>query len=283
MKIVILYTDNGPEKLISIASAKRIYSTLKKLGYSTSKIPYSFETLSALSDYSLVINLVYGKEGEDGTISAILSNTNISYLGPSTKNCLMTYNKLVTKHYLLKHGIRTPRIGRGKYSLIFKPLNGGSSKQIFLSHSVESKFRKLPKNNYFYEEYLPGREFCSTAIKDRNKILYLPIIEIKKKGNIFNFKEKYKIRGDILEAPAKISHKLENEILTITRKCFKIFDCRFYIKVDLVLDTKNRPNVIEIDGIPGFGPKSILPKAAETKNISFVKLMKILIHESTSC
>jgi len=283
MRIAILYTNNSPEKLISIASAKRIYSALKKLGYSTSKIPYSLEKALALRDYNLVINLVYGKEGEDGTISTILDNTNIPYLGPSVKNCLMTYNKLVTKYYLFKHGIRTPKTSCGKYTRIYKPLNGGSSRQIFLLRSAESKSRKLHKNNYFYEEYLPGREFCSTAIKDHSKILYLPIVEIKKKGRVFNFKEKYKIRSDVLEAPAKISHELENEILTITRKCFKIFDCRFYVKVDLVLDAKNRPNVIEIDAIPGFGPKSILPKAAETKNIPFIKLMDILIRESTSC
>lgn len=283
MKIVILYTNNGPEKLISIASAKRIYSTLKKLGYSVSKIPYTLEKTSALRNCNLVINLVYGKEGEDGTVSAILDSTNIPYLGPSVKNCLMTYNKLVTKYYLLKYGIRTPKISRGKYTRIYKPLNGGSSRQIFLSRSVESKSSKLRKNNYFCEEYLPGREFCSTAIKNRNKILYLPIVEIKKKGRVFNFKEKYKIQGDVLEAPAKISHELKNEILTITKKCFKIFDCRFYVKVDLVLDTKNRPNVIEIDAIPGFGSKSILPKAAETRDIPYVKLMKILIRESTPC
>lgn len=283
MKIAILYTDGGPEKLISIASAKRTYAALKKLGNMASIIPYSLETLSTLDNYDLVINLVYGKNGEDGTISAILSNTNIPYLGPSTKNCLMTFNKLVTKYYLLKHRIRTPRTGCKKYPLIYKPLSGGSSKQILLVHNSRSKSRKLSNNNYFYEEYLPGREFCSTAIKNRNKLLYLPIVEIKKKSHVFNFEEKYKSQETILKVPVKINNKLENEILDITKKCFKIFDCTFYIKVDIVLDTKNRPNVIEIDAIPGFGPKSILPKAAETKNIPFVKLMEILVRESTSC
>ena len=166
--------------------------------------------------------------------------------------------------------------------LIFKLKTGGSSEEVKLITKKRDLQNILGKKiNYLLEEFLPGKEFCATAIKFKGGIICLPIAEIKKSGPVFNKDEKYKNKYS-LDIPAKIDNKLKNKLNSICKKCFKIFDCDMYTKIDIVLDKNYNPYVIEIDGIPGFGPNSILPRAAANMGISFEKLLQIFINEKTT-
>src|SRR3989344_1009034 len=125
MKVALLYKPTGAESEISILSTKHIFNNLKST-FDVYKVPFDIKSTYHLNDYDLVINLVYGELGEDGTISSFLESKRIPFLGPSTNNCFLTYNKIITKTTLQKNEIKTPNIA---YNIpcVYKPIFGGSS------------------------------------------------------------------------------------------------------------------------------------------------------------
>ena len=51
-------------------------------------------------------------------------------------------------------------------------------------------------------------------------------------------------------------------------------------RVDFRLDESNHPFVLELNSIPGFTPKSLLPKAAAAAGISFPELCDRVVQEA---
>ena len=285
MKVAILYRKDGNERDISVISANEVYKALRKLGYKPVRLAFSENMeLDRLKSFDIAFNLVYGQYGEDGILASIMQALKIPFVSPPVSNCLLTFNKLTTKKVLSLFGIRTPRQIQ-EIPLIFKPVTGGSSERVLLINT-KSELNKMQEeivgnsNNYLLEEFLVGREFCVTAIMRRGQLIQLPIAEIKKDGAIFSREEKYGGLKKYIEIPAKISLDLQNEIEDICQGCFKFLNCGIYVKADVILDSKGKPNVIEVDGIPGFGPNSVLTNAAKFFGISFEKLVEILINET---
>ena len=140
----------------------------------------------------------------------------------------------------------------------------------------------MPQNNleWIYEEFLPGREFSVTAFLKNKKLVCLPPAEVKKAEEVFTQEEKYGLTSNFLEVPAKIDKKLNYRLKEICQKCYSLLGCFFYTKVDVILDKDGQPNVIEVDGIPGFGPKSVITQAAAAVGISFRQLVCYLLKEA---
>ncbi len=282
MKIGLLYTNKGEEDEISRISTNYIEKQLLNRGYEIKKISFSPYKKLDLIKSDVIFNLVYGRYGEDGLISLALDQMKVPYIGPSFNNCLLTHNKLITKQVLTNSGIPTPKLSVTP-PCIYKPIAGGSSGDvIFVRESNrERKMNKYTERNLISEEYIDGKELCITAIKKNKKLLCLPIAEIVKKGPVLNSKEKYRSKGHYLLVPAKISTDTEKLINTICQKCYSLFDCKLFIKIDIILGKDQVPYVIEIDGIPGFGPHSIITTCARSIGIEAGTLFENFIHGAT--
>ena len=60
----------------------------------------------------------------------------------------------------------------------------------------------------------------------------------------------------------------------------KILGCRSFSRSDFILDPKGKLYMLETNTIPGMTENSLLPKAAKVLNISFPKLLEIVIEGS---
>lgn len=261
MKIGIAYNDIFGEKQISVLSADHVYPALLASGYEAERLPISKGLSPAkLKKFDLIFNLLYGEYGEDGQFSALLESLGIRYLGPFPHNCLLTFNKKITKEILVYNGIKVPAETTTP-PFILKPTCGGSSINIILiKDSSQIKKISQDRRDLISEEFLPGREFSLTAFVKNKKLFCLPPVEVKKKGVVFTGIQKYSPGNNFLQAPAKITKELKLQLEEICCKCFSILDCSFYTKVDVILDKREKPKVIEVDGIPGFGPKSVITR-----------------------
>lgn len=278
MKILILTNSTGNENQISNLSVKNVLTALEENDLQIEIFNFEPGLSIDTKNVDIVFNLAYGELGEDGTISSFIEQTGLPYIGPPTTTCLYTYNKIVAKNKLTEHNIAVPA-DKSDLPCIAKPITGGSSLGVKLIKN-EKQFNQAKKvNGIFFEEYLPGKEYCATAIKTEGKITILPIVEIVKTGKVFTNDEKYTKKKNHLRSPSDIDRKTAFEIRKICKRCFNIFNCSLYTKVDIVLDKNKKPNVIEVDALPGFGPKSILPFAAEKHGIPFNKLILGFIEE----
>lgn len=191
-----------------------------------------------------------------------------------------------------------------KFPIFVKPNLEGSSKGIF-NDSVVSDLKSLLKitrrtiNEYSHgvllENYLSGKEFTVGMIKNGKTWQVLPIIEVSfgelPKGirPIDSYEVKWIYDSpekgfDPLTCPAKIPNKLKLEIEDICTRACEVLDILDWCRIDLRLDKKGKPNILEINSPPGIMPNpkenSRFPRAARTAGINFPDLLDRIIHSA---
>ena len=177
-------------------SSKEYLKKAKKL----SIIKGGFETKGLLKaksvDFDVALNLIHGRDGEDGKIASILEFFDIKYIGPRVEASVLSYNKLYTK-WLAKH-LSVPTIdfvtikkGQSEYNIPFeypvivKPIRLGSS----IGVSVVTEASKM--------DYA-----LDVAFEFDNEVLIEPFIEGIKEYNLAGcYTDEWKL--SILEEPQK--------------------------------------------------------------------------------
>ena len=133
---------------------------------------FSTEGLFGLKEQNLgtVLNLIHGRDGEDGKIASLLEFNNISYISPRVDASVLSYNKLYTKLYAESLGVKVVpysvlNIGDNRdivleYPVIIKPVRLGSSIGVSIVKSVDELDYAL-----------------DTAFEYDNQVLIEPFIE----------------------------------------------------------------------------------------------------------
>ena len=123
------------------------------------------------------------------------------------------------------------------------------------------------------EKKIEGREFTVGIFGNRP----LPVIELKPKREFYDYRAKYtKGMTDYL-VPAKIPASLKMRLQKIALRVHKVLGLRDFSRVDLMVDRKSRPYVLEANSIPGFTELSLLPKAAKKAGYSFEDVCSQLV------
>ena len=250
----------------------------------------------ALVDIDIAFIALHGEFGEDGTVQGLLEKMNIPYTGSSSRASKAAMNKITAKEVfrsnnvpIARHEVLTMSSFNKNYdvnayfkllgpSLVVKPSNGGSS--IGLNIAGNEKDLKMAIDDAFryddrliIEEYIPGREITVGIIEDKA----LPIVEIVPKRKFFDFTAKYEKGMTEYIVPAQIEEKMYKMCQDVGLRAHKVLSARSFSRVDIILNEKTGPVVLEINTIPGFTETSLLPKAAKSVGISFEDLcLKIL-------
>src|SRR3989338_5428150 len=162
--------------------------------------------------------------------------------------------------------------------LVVKPSNGGSSiglniagNEKDLKTAIDDAFRY--DDRLIIEEYIPGREITVGIIEDKA----LPIVEIVPKRKFFDFTAKYQKGMTEYIVPAEIEKSIYEKCQDIGLAAHKVLSARSFSRVDIILNKKKGPVVLEVNVIPGLTETSLLPKAARAIGIGFEDLcLKIL-------
>lgn len=257
-----------------------------------------------------VFNIAEGLYGasREAQIPAMLEMLQIPYLGSDPLTLGICLDKARAKEILSHHKIPTAGftvIGsmddfddvRLKFPAIVKPLHEGSSKGIYNSCVVHNPDElanevKIILETYnepaLVEDFLPGREFTVGMLGNGDDLQVLPIVEIKFDAlpsgvnPIYSYEAKWiwdqtENPLDIFECPAKVDEPLKHEISRICSDAYRILKCRDWSRIDVRLDAHGRPNILEINPLPGVLPKvednSCLPKAARAAGLSYNQLI----------
>jgi D-alanine-D-alanine ligase len=259
-----------------------------------------------------VAECAYGSSRE-AQIPAMLDMLQIPYTGsdPLTlTTCLdkartkevLSYYKIPNAKFLLVQEINDLSNFDLSFPVIIKPVAEGSSKGIFNSSFINNFF-DLETNlaellqeysqPFLIEEFLPGREFTVALIGNKNDLEVLPIIELNlhelpsELVPIYSYEAKWVIDTkdnplNIFSCPADIDNDLENEIKEVAKKTFNILRCKDWSRIDIRLDANNKPNVIEVNPLPGILPdpddNSCFPKAARTAGMNYEEMINRVLN-----
>ncbi len=262
----------------------------------------------------IVFNIAEGFNGasREAQIPAMLEMLQIPYTGSDSLTLSSCLDKSRAKEILSYYNVPTPRftiISQSlkisqtnlKFPCIVKPLHEGSSKGIFNSSVVNNQAElerevSVVVEKYWQpaliEEFLIGREFTVAILGNGDELIVLPIVEIKFDtlpagvNPIYSYEAKWIWdRADapleIFSCPAKLSVSLQSEIESICCKAYNILHCKDWCRIDVRLDSKGKPHIIELNPLPGILPKpednSCFPKAARAAGINYNRLIQTVL------
>ncbi len=217
--------------------------------------------------------------GEDGTLSRMLEDMGLPYVGTPALGSALAMNKLLSKEEFTKLGLKTPdmlvlpqtsfdteedfkdylfQTAKKIFDAmpppwVIKPKSGTGSRGVQYVQTFGELVGALAEasregGDMIVEEYIPGREITIGMIEGfRGEQLYhlLPS-EIKKPGKIWDSETRQKGEHSFIPVGTHIS---ERELQEIGRTLFGHFGLRHYGLIELVESPKGR-YILEVDTLP---------------------------------
>lgn len=295
----------------TIAAVESALSRLGKVVRLEAKEDFPERLRQARPD--IVFNIAEGFHGvnREAHVPAICEFYGIPYSGSDPFTLTLCLDKARTKETLAFHGIPTPKFvlvekladlyrvaEQLTLPLFVKPVHEGSSKGITdsnLCRDREQLFRQTEflLENYrqpvLVEEFLPGKEFTCAVLGNGDEATVLPLVAMNFESlpegalPIYSFDAKFvwdrpENPLDIFQCPARITRDLQASIERVTLDAFRVLGCRDWARIDVRLDADGRPNVLEVNPLPGILPdpadNSCLPKAARAAGIGYEELIQ---------
>ena len=146
------------------------------------------------------------------------------------------------------------------------------------------------------EEFLDGREFTVAMLGNGSGLKVLPIVEINYSSlpagmnPIYSYEAKWiwdtpESPLEIFKCPADIDNRLKDSIEKICRDAFNVLDIKDWCRIDIRLDMKGQPHILELNPLPGILPdpksNSCFPKAARAAGMGYDGLINAVLE--TAC
>ncbi len=264
--------------------------------------------------FDIVFNIAEGMNGvsREAHVPAMLEFLGLPYTGSDPLTLATCLDKARTKEILDYHGIPTSRfvvaesfekaVSAGlNYPLFVKPLHEGSSKGIYNSSYVTDPYllrlevqRILSDYSQpaLVEEYLPGQEFTVALLGNGSELRVLPPVEINFSSlpsealPVYSYEAKWlwdtkNSPIEIFRCPAQIDKSIEKKIEETCRATFEVLRCRDWCRIDLRLDAKGEPNVLEVNPLPGILPDpeehSCFPMASRAAGMDYNQMINSVL------
>jgi D-alanine-D-alanine ligase len=277
------------EREISLMSGNGVLKALRSKGVDAHAFDPAQRDLFDLKreGYARCFIALHGRGGEDGTIQGALEVLGMPYTGSGVMGSAIGMDKWRTKMVWIANGIPTPRfriltekdnwpsVARELgLPLIVKPANEGSTlgltkvtaaKQLPAAYELATK-----KYNdiALAEQFIDGPEYTASVLGDE----VLPLIRIEAPKGNYDYQNKYFSDDTKYHCPSGLPARKEEELKALTSQAFGAVGCRGWGRVDIMLDAKKKPWLLEVNTSPGMTGHSLVPMAARAVGISYEDL-----------
>ena len=297
--ILILSGGISKERLISLDTGNQVANELKKKGYKI-KISEPDENLFRnLRNFKpdIVFNALHGQFGEDGYIQSVLEKFKIPYTHSGVIASSIAMDKEISKKIFIKNKINTPKFfiysyelkkidlikkikTKLKFPVVVKPLNEGSSVNVFICNK-KNLFKKINYlKNYkkiMIEEFIGGREIQAAIMGN----IKLGAIELKPKRKFYDYEAKYNSNAKTEHIiPVDLPSNKLDHVMNMAFKAHKIIGCKGITRSDFKYH-QGKFYLLEINTQPGMTKLSLVPEIAAYKGISFFELIKWILKDAS--
>jgi D-alanine--D-alanine ligase len=256
-------------------------------------------------DADVVLPLLHGPYGEDGTVQGLLELAGLPYVGSGVVGSAVGMDKLVMNRALQACGLPVARYAAFRdghdrmafaahveaglgYPCFVKPANLGSSVGVSKAQDRSSFDAALDLALRFdewalVEEAVRGREIEVAILGDDPPQASLPG-EVVPGDEFYSYADKYEQDDAQLLAPAPLLPEQTNEVRQLAVRAFDACRCEAMARVDFFLEENGAGGegrgflVNEVNTIPGFvGGVSMYPRLWEVSGISYPQLLDQLI------
>lgn len=305
-KIGIIMGGDSRERDVSLRSGRKVLESLKNQGFNVTELQMSENLPHELKNRKIDIAFIalHGGMGEDGTIQGLLEILKLPYTGSGVLGNALAMNKIVSKKIWQYERIPTPpffeidieenleiqaeRILKDLgLPVIVKPVREGSSIGVEVVREERQLVPVLRKTiiefrNIFVEKFIKGKEVTVGILGIGDKLRTLPILELRPKTGLYDYKAKYTKGLTEFIIPARIPEKLYKMTQDVALKAHKSLYCCGFSRVDIIVDG-TVPWVHDLNSIPGLTELSDLPAQAQASGLSYDQLiLEILSYASVN-
>jgi D-alanine-D-alanine ligase len=248
-----------------------------------------------LGRVDVVLPILHGPFGEDGTVQGLLELAGVPYVGAGVTASALCMDKDLFKSVCRDKGIpvtRSVTVRNGDrpenpfgYPVFVKPARLGSSvgitkveREDHLDDAVALARRHDDK--VLVEEFVEGVEVECGVLGNREPIASLPG-EIVAHGfggvDWYDYSAKYDEGGMDLIIPPRISEEASERVQQVSVDAFIASDCEGMARVDCFVTGDGEVLVNELNTIPGFTATSVYAKLFEASGIPYPELLDRLI------
>lgn len=251
----------------------------------------------------IVLPILHGPYGEDGTIQGMLEMADIPYVGSGVLGSAAGMDKGIMKAVFKEAGLPTaryrlvtarewgadrdglsaeitPEVG---YPLFVKPANLGSSVGITKVHDRDElgpavDLAATYDRRVIVEEAIEDAREIECAVLGNDDPIASVCGEVFAAGEFYDYASKYEDNASRTEAPADLPESISGAIREMSVRAFKALDCAGLARVDfLVRQSDQAIFVIEANTMPGFTEISMYPKLWEASSLPYPELLDRLI------
>jgi D-alanine-D-alanine ligase len=258
----------------------------------TLPVPTQAGVPATLADVDVVVPILHGPFGEDGTVQGLLELADVPYVGAAVAASAVCMDKDLFKAIMRDRGIPVtsnitlrpgddPRNPFG-YPCFVKPARLGSSVGITKVHddgelgpALELAFRHDEK--VLIEELLDGIEVEVGVLGNFEPVASLPGQIVPLGHEWYDYSSKYDEGGMDLVIPPELPADVIEQVQRVAVEAFRVTECEGMARVDCFVVDGNRVVVNELNTIPGFTATSVYAKLFEASGVPYAELLRRLI------
>jgi D-alanine-D-alanine ligase len=295
-RVGLLYGGTSSEREVSLMSGAAVHQALQNLGVDVVLIDAQNDLLQTLPSHNLdrVFIALHGPGGEDGTLQGALEYLGLPYTGSGVLASALAMDKLRCKQMWQGIGLATADFAvldsqsdwtgimqcLGGKAMV-KPASEGSSigmsraetpEQLQLAWKQAAEFDMT----VIAEPLLEGAEYTVAILGDQA----LPSIRIHTDEVFYDYQAKYFSDATQYQCPSDLSPERETEIRQLSMDAFNTVGCRGWGRVDLMVDSNGKFQLLEVNTSPGMTSHSLVPMAAKVAGLDFDQLVLAILEES---
>ncbi len=255
-------------------------------------------------EVDVVIPVLHGKNGEDGSVQGLLEIAGLPYVGCKVLGSSVSMDKEFTKLVAEKIGLNQAEylvynslefeVMKGEmideiseklgFPCFVKPANAGSSIGITKAKDSEELEKAVVSafefdNKIVIEEAIFGRELEIAVLGNFGSEINVSVVgEIIPAHDFYDYEAKYKNTGSKTRIVDDISKEITEELQDQASRLFWAVNGYGLSRVDFFLENEtNRIIFNEINTFPGFTSISMYPKLMEESGVGYQELLDTLI------
>jgi D-alanine-D-alanine ligase len=250
---------------------------------------------------TVVLPLLHGPFGEDGTVQGLLELAGVPYVGAGVLASALAMDKAAAKEVFAHHGLpqarwlawRADQVPNDPADVVattlglpafVKPANLGSSVGVGKAHDAAELLDALDVALSYdewvvIEEQIVGREIELAVLGNHAPRVSVPG-EIIPGAEFYDYDDKYTDGRAKLLIPAPLDADLVARFQTLALRAFAACRAEGMARVDFFLEEDGAargPLLNEVNTIPGFTPISMYPKLWEASGLGYRALIDELV------
>lgn len=289
LNITVMLGGPSAEREVSLRSGAAVAKALRSLGHTIHELDPVQPGWVLPPGTEVVFLALHGSYGEDGTVQTQLEKLRVPYTGCGPDASRLAFDKVLTKQRCIEAGIPTARYlvfdsplapwpADWQPPVVLKPVRQGSSVGLQMVEKTGQWPEALVEafrhdTQVLMEEKIEGRETTVGILAGKP----LPVVEVRVKKGIFDYKNKYTPGAAEHICPAEFPPEATARIQNAALGAFQAIGGRDYARVDVMVRTGGEPVVLEVNTLPGMTDLSVLPEAAAAAGLNYAQLCQCIV------